>query len=100
MFEGYGSYIRERDEDRIPTVRELEDREARETYIVDRSLELLGSAKLAKAIQDDMTGFYGHESNAIAMMLSQAASNGDFAPLFSRVAQIAKEVAAREWGTK
>ena len=35
MFEGYGSYIRERDENRIPTVRELEDREARETYIVD-----------------------------------------------------------------
>ena len=98
MFEGYGSYIRERDEDRIPTVRELEDREARETYIVDRSLELLGSAKLAKAIQDDMTGYHGHEPNAIAMMLSQAVKSGDWKQITDRVNEIAKEVAAREWG--
>ena len=98
MFEGFGSYIRERDDDRIPTAQELEAREARQEYIEERALQLLGTAKLATAIQDDMTGFFGHEPNAVAMMLSQAASNGDFSALFSRVAKIAKEVAAREWG--
>ena len=98
MFEGYGSYIRERDDDRIPTAQELEAREARQEYIEERALQLLGTAKLATAIQDDMTGFFGHEPNAVAMMLSQASSSGDFSALFSRVVKIAKEVAAREWG--
>ena len=98
MFEGYGSYIRERDDDRIPTAQELENQTARTNFINERALQLLGTAKLATAIQDDMTGFFGHEPNAVAMMLSQAASNGDFSALFSRVAKIAKEVVAREWG--
>lgn len=98
MFEGYGSYIRERDEDRVPTAQEIENLAARQNYIADRAWELLGTAKLAEAIQDDMTGFYGHEPEAIAMMLSQAAATGDIGPLFSRVVKISKEVAAREWG--
>ena len=98
MFEGYGSYIRERDENRPMTAAEMEYLAARNEYIEERALELLGSAKLAEAIQDDMAGFFGHEPEAVAMMLSQAASSGDFSALFSRVAQIAKEVAAREWG--
>lgn len=102
MFEGYGSYVRELDPDRRLTaeeeVRIAEREEQRSDYIASRAIELLGTTKLARAIQDDMTAFFGHEPEAIAMMLSQAASSGDFAPLFSRVAQIAQEVAAREWG--
>ena len=98
MFEGYGSYVKERDENRPMTAEDVEHLAARNEYIAERAQELLGSAKLAAAIQDDMTGFFGHEPEAVAMMLSQAASNGDFSALFSRVAKIAKEVAAREWG--
>ena len=98
MFEGYGSYIRERDEDRVPTAQELEAREARETYITERALQLLGTAKLATAIQDDMTGFFGHEPNSIAMLLSGAARAMDWSEVDARVMQIAREVAEREWG--
>lgn len=96
--EGYGSYIRERDEDRVPTAQEIENLAARKEYIEERAFELLGSAKLASAIQDDMTGYHGHEPNAIAMMLSQAVKTGDWKPITDRVNEIAKEVAAREWG--
>ena len=98
MFEGYGSYIRERDEDRVPTAQELEAREARETYITERALQLLGTAKLATAIQDDMTGYHGHEPNSIAMLLSGAARAMDWSEVDARVMQIAREVAEREWG--
>lgn len=98
MFEGFGSYIRERDEDRTPTVRELEDQTARTNFINERALQLLGTAKLATAIQDDMTGYHGHEPNSIAMLLSRAARSMDWSEVDARVMQIAKEVAAREWG--
>jgi len=98
MFEGFGSYIRERDEDRVPTVLELEDRDARSVFIAERALQLLGTAKLAAAIQDDMTGFFGHEPKAVAMMLSHAVKTGDWKPITDRVNEIAKDVAAREWG--
>jgi hypothetical protein len=98
MFEGYGSYIRERDEDRVPTAQEIENLAARQNYIADRAWELLGTAKLAEAIQDDMTGFFGHEPNAIAMLLSQAVKTGDWKQITDRVNEIAKDVAAREWG--
>ena len=98
MFEGYGSYVRERDEDRVHTAQELENLEARETYIKERALQLLGTAKLATAIQDDMTGYHGHEPNSIAMLLSGAARAMDWSEVDARVMQIAKEVAAREWG--
>lgn len=98
MFEGYGSYVKERDPEARHTQEQEERAAARQEYIEERALELLGTAKLAAAIQDDMTGFYGHEPEAIAMMLSQAAATGDIGPLFSRVVKISKEVAAREWG--
>lgn len=98
MFEGYGSYVRERDEDRVPTAQELEAREARENYIKERALQLLGTAKLATAIQDDMTGYHGHEPNSIAMLLSGAARAMDWSEVNARVMQIAREVAEREWG--
>lgn len=98
MFEGYGSYVRERDEDRVPTAQELEAREARETYITERALQLLGTAKLATAIQDDMTGYHGHEPNSIAMLISGAARAMDWSEVNARVMQIAREVAEREWG--
>ena len=98
MFDGYGSYIRERDEDRVPTAQELEAREARENYITERALQLLGTAKLATAIQDDMTGYHGHEPNSIAMLLSGAARAMDWSKVDARVMQIAREVAEREWG--
>ena len=98
MFEGFGSYIRERDEDRVPTVLELEDRDARSVFIAERALQLLGTAKLAAAIQDDMTGYHGHEPNAIAMLLSGAARVMDWSEIDARVMQIAREVAEREWG--
>jgi hypothetical protein len=98
MSEGYGSYIRERDDDRIPTAQELENREARQEYIEERALQLLGTAKLATAIQDDMTGYYGHEPNSIAILISGAARSMDWSEVDARVMQIAKEVAAREWG--
>ena len=98
MFEGYGSYIRERDDDRIPTAQELENQTARTNFINERALQLLGTAKLATAIQDDMTGFFGHEQNAVAMMLSRAARSMDWSEVDARVMQIAEEVAAREWG--
>lgn len=98
MFEGYGSYIRERDENRPMTVAEMEYLAARKEYIEERALELLGSAKLAEAVQDDMTGFFGYEPQAIAMMLAQAVKTGDWKQITDRVNEIAKEVAAREWG--
>ena len=98
MFEGYGSYIRERDEDRVPTAQELENLEARENYIKERALQLLGTAKLAAAIQDDMTGYHGHEPNSIAMLLSGAARAMDYKEVDARVMQIARDVAEREWG--
>ena len=98
MFEGSGSYIRERDEDRVPTAQELENLEARETYITERALQLLGTAKLATAIQDDMTGYHGHEPNSIAMLLSGSARAMDWSKVDARVMQIAREVAEREWG--
>ena len=98
MFDGYGSYIRERDEDRTPTVRELEDQDARNVFIAERALQLLGTAKLATAIQDDMTGYHGHEPNSIAMLLSGAARAMDWSEVDARVMQIAREVAEREWG--
>ena len=98
MFEGFGSYIRERDDDRIPTAQELENQTARTNFINERALQLLGTAKLATAIQDDMTGFFGHEPNAIAMMLSGAARAMDWSAVDARVMQIAREVAEREWG--
>lgn len=98
MFEGYGSYIRERDDDRIPTAQELENQTARTNFINERALQLLGTAKLATAIQDDMTGFFGHEPNAVAMLLSRAARSMDWSEVDARVMQIAREVAEREWG--
>ena len=52
-----------------PTVRELEDQDARNVFIAER-LPALGTAKLATAIQDDMSGHHGHEPNSIAMLLS------------------------------
>ena len=99
MFEGYGSYVRERDEDRVPAAQELEAREARETYITERALQLLGTAKLANAIQDDMSGHHGHEPNSIAMLLSGAARAMDYwSEVDARVMQIARDLAEREWG--
>ena len=98
MFEGYGSYVEERDENRPMTAGDVEHLKARNEYIADRAWELLGTAKLAAAIQDDMTGYHGHEPNAIAMMLSQAVKSGDWKQITDRVNEIAKEVAAREWG--
>jgi hypothetical protein len=98
MFEGYGSYVAERDQDRPMTAGDLEYLAARKEYIEERALELLGSAKLAEAIQDDMTGFFGHEPKAVAMMLSHAVKTGDWKPITDRVNEIAKDVAAREWG--
>ena len=98
MFEGFGSYIRERDEDRTPTVRELEDQDARSVFIAGRALQLLGTAKLANAIQDDMSGHHGHEPNSIAMLLATAARAMDWSEVDARVMQIAREVAEREWG--
>ena len=98
MPEGYGSYIRERDDDRIPTAQELNNQMARTNFINERALQLLGTAKLATAIQDDMTGYCGHEQNAVAMLLSRAARSMDWSEVDARVMQIAEEVAAREWG--
>ena len=98
MFEGYGSYVEERDENRPMTAAEMEYLAARNEYIEERALELLGSAKLAEAIQDDMAGFFGHEPQAVAMMLAQAVKSGDWNPITDRVNEIAKDVAAREWG--
>ena len=98
MFEGFGSYIRERDEDRTPTVRELEDQDARNVFIAERALQLLGTAKLANAIQDDMSGHHGHEPNSIAMLLSGAARAMDWSEVDARVMQIARDLAEREWG--
>ena len=98
MFEGFGSYIRERDEDRIPTAQELENQTARTNFINERALQLLGTAKLATAIQDDMTGYHGHEPNSIAMLISGAARSMDWSEVDARVMQIAREVAEREWG--
>lgn len=98
MFEGYGSYVAERDENRPMTAGDLEYLAARRQYIEERALQLLGTAKLATAIQDDMTGFFGHEPKAVAMMLSHAVKTGDWKPITDRVNDIAKDVAAREWG--
>ena len=98
MFEGYGSYVEERDENRPMTAGDVEHLKARNEYIAERAQELLGSAKLAAAIQDDMTGFFGYEPEAVAMMLAQAVKSGDWNPITDRVNEIAKEVAAREWG--
>lgn len=98
MFEGYGSYIRERDENRPMTAGDMEHLAARKEYIEERAQELLGSAKLAAAIQDDMTGFFGHEPEAVAMMLSHAVKTGDWKPITDRVNEIARGIAAREWG--
>ena len=72
--------------------------EARENYIKERALQLLGTAKLAAAIQDDMTGYHGHEPNSIAMLLSGAARAMDYKEVDARVMQIAREVAEQGMG--
>lgn len=102
MFEGYGNYIRELDPDRTLTAEEKERiadmEEQKRHYIASRAVELMGSVKAAEAIQDDMTGYFGHEPEAIAMLLSQAASTGDYSLLMARIQRVAQDVAAREWG--
>lgn len=95
--DGYGAYIKERDPEAKPSEWQKEQRRAKWDYVRDRTRDLMGTADLARAIQDDMSGHFGHESDAIAMLLSQTVKTGDFAALIDRVNVIAQDLAEREW---